>query len=191
WSGREEEMIEAKSLVLSIKGPYAKDAGIYLTDVENISDTDNRWGSIGQVQDLRFEVSTTSLPMLSMRFIGFRISEFRKLEFEDGLIIFVRNYIDSVESMNDTIILKNDSGKNPKALGCVQQFLLETSVNSSEKNVEITGIDSRFFGHRLIKDVRDWMREMPSWVTVHKKNIDFLQEVGTDGVIDTLGIRSE
>jgi len=184
-------MIEAKSLVLSIKGPYAKDVGIYLTDVKNISDTDNRWWSIGQVQDLRFEVSTESLPILSMSFLGFRINEIRKPEFEDGLIIFVRNYIDSVPSMNDTIILKNDSGKNPKALGCVQHFLLETSVNSSENNVEITGIDSRFFDHRLMKDVRDWMREMPSWVTVHKKNIDFLQEVGTDGVIDTLGIRSE
>lgn len=189
-----------KSLVFHVKGPEVKDCSIYITDTEFSSK--RKWSSLGLVQNVHFEASVyDAIPKISMGFFGIAIRQVEEPDLSDGIIVLWKDAVmfdsDNIPTHADVLIFQGRPQednlpdtpwfKNVRALGCVQKLVIDADVKTKKVTLELKGIKSNYFSSQLIQSVNDWQKEMPDWVTVTLKDLDSLQELGTDGVIDHIG----
>lgn len=197
------------SLVIHANGPEAKDVSIYLTDIDSTFSVPKKWWKVGLVQSLTLDCKVNEIPKFSFDLAGVSVADTEYPDLSTGLVIFVKSFASIMDfisvPINGSIIifkggvLSEDLVKKYKeypdakpyfseplrALGCVQAIYLNVSVHQKVK-LELTGISSKFFNKDLMDSTLEWMDSLPEWITVHKKEIDFLQEVGTDGFIDSI-----
>lgn len=201
------------SLVIHANGPESKDVGIYLTDIDSTFSIAKNWWRVGLVQSLSLDCKVGDIPKLSCDFAGVSVEKTEYPDFSTGLIVFISNFASIIDGVsvptNGNIIIfkggpiskdvaeKYDElrtqypdatpyfSEQLRALGCVQEISLDVSVHQKVK-LEITGISSKFFNSDLMNSTLEWMNSLPEWIVVDKNEIDFLQEIGTDGVIDSI-----
>jgi hypothetical protein len=168
---------------------YAQDKDhfkVFLNDSISTYNTPVEWWKIGNLQSIRFTAKVNEyIPNLSADFAGLRIEKCETPDLSEGVNILIEKFVTlGAETFVPTIgniLIRRGS----EALGCVQSVRFEASVYETPRLV-LEGIRSEYFHERMSGFNSRWVEELPEWIIVKRRNLDILQEVGTEGTIDSL-----